>query len=103
MPHKRASAPWKALYGERTKPRRTRTRTPQPPGPPGCIWPQGKADGTCRKPVQQGLALCPHHAKVLAQEPTGTCAWPGCPQPAPFRSLCTYHHKRALGLLEGGR
>jgi hypothetical protein len=53
--------------------------------------------------VLQRLALCGEHAKVLSQGPGVACAWPGCLQPAPFRALCTYHDKRAHGLLDAGR
>lgn len=55
--------------------------------------------GACGSPTVDGLALCAAHAKVL-DHAGSTCAWPECAQTRPFNSLCAYHLKRALGLLE---
>jgi hypothetical protein len=71
-------------------------------GDAGCIWP-GKDGTRCRKQVQQGLALCCGHAKVLSLQPGRECVWLGCSQAASFRSTCPYHEKRCRGLLDGGR
>jgi hypothetical protein len=55
--------------------------------------------GACGDPLAEDVALCPEHAKVLGEPAGETCAWPGCEQTSPFRPLCPYHMKRALGLL----
>ena len=92
---RRARRPWNSALGKRGRPRK------EPPGTePGCIWPiESRAGGACGDELAGGLALCPEHAKVLRQPPGTTCAWPGCEQTAPFKALCSYHTKRALGLL----
>jgi hypothetical protein len=43
--------------------------------------------------------LCSMHAKVLQQRVGKTCAWPGCPQTGIVKPLCSFHLKRATGLL----
>jgi hypothetical protein len=104
MRHLQATAPWNAPRTAGTSRRgRPRRSGRAPKERPGCIWPDQPGGKACRKQVSQNLALCPQHAKVLGMGGGATCAWPGCSQPAPFRSLCSYHHKRALGLMEGGR
>jgi hypothetical protein len=68
----------------------------------GCAWPvkTRRRTGICGGPTVNGLALCARHAAILDQVAGETCAWPDCAQTRPFNSLCAYHLKRALGLLE---
>ena len=106
MRQSRVTAPWNGADTVAVRPGRPRKSGLGPTGTPGshgCIWPEWEAGATCRKRVVQRLALCGEHAKVLSQGPGTACAWPGCLQPAPFRALCTYHDKRAHGLLDAGR
>lgn len=100
---KRATAPWNSVNTLTTKPGRPRKTVSEKNGRPGCMWPQREGGTACRRQVEQGKALCPDHAKILGGGPGTACAWPGCPQSAPFRSLCSYHHKRAHGLLDATR
>jgi hypothetical protein len=91
---RRASRPWTAA-GKLGRPRKQPAEKK-----PGCIWPvDGRPGGTCGDRLAEGLALCPEHAKTLDRPPGKTCAWPGCEQTTPFKPLCSYHLKRALGLL----
>jgi len=92
---KRGRRPWNSAVGARGRPRKDTPRANE-----GCIWPvQSRPGGMCGAPLAEGLALCREHAKVLDAPPGRTCAWPGCEQTSPFRALCAYHVKRALGLL----
>jgi hypothetical protein len=91
----RASTPWNGVTGRRGRPRKDRADEER-----GCIWPvEGRRAGVCGDRLAEGLTLCPEHGKVLDRPPGATCAWPGCEQTTPFRPLCSYHMKRALGLL----
>lgn len=103
MRQKRVTAPWNSADTVVPRPGRPRKSALETNGRPGCIWPEWEPGRSCRRRVEQRLALCPEHAKVLARSPGEACAWPGCLQPAPFRSLCTYHEKRAHGLLDAAR
>jgi hypothetical protein len=91
---KHGSVPWNSGGAKRGRPSKEPAR-----GTGGCQWPERHPPETCgRKPVA-GLMLCSEHAKILDQRAGRACAWPGCSQTAPFEALCTYHAKRALGLL----
>jgi hypothetical protein len=99
---RRGTAPWKRSSNVTAKRGRPRKQAAGTNGDAGCIWP-GKDGTRCRKQVQQGLALCCGHAKVLSLQPGRECVWPECSQAASFRSTCPYHEKRCRGLLDGGR
>src|SRR5436309_11984326 len=103
MRQNRVTAPWNGVDTVAAKPGRPRKNGVGTNGNPGCIWPEWEEGAACRKRVAHRLALCAEHAKVLSRGPGEACAWPGCLQPAPFRALCTYHDKRAHGLLDAGR
>jgi hypothetical protein len=92
---KRARRPWNSALGARGRPRK------RPGGTNGgCIWPvPSRPGGVCGALPTEGMALCREHARVLDDPPGKACAWPGCEQTSPFRALCAYHVKRALGLL----
>lgn len=103
MRQKRATTPWNTGNSVTVRRGRPRKDAPETNGRSGCVWPE-REDGTaCQGEVQHGLALCPQHGKILMREPGSECAWPGCPQGAPFRSLCLYHDVRAHGLLDAAR
>ena len=68
--------------------------------PSCCAWPDRATGSECSKKAVKGLAVCAVHATVIDEGPGEICAWPSCTQSAPFRALCAYHLKRALGLLE---
>lgn len=102
MRQKYATAPWNSLSSGTTKRGRPRTIAPKTNGSPGCIWPN-REGAACRGQVELGLALCGQHAKILTRGPGWSCAWPGCPQPAPFHGICTYHLKLAQGLMDAAR
>ena len=92
---KRANRPWNSAFGSRGRPRKVPTGADD-----GCIWPvQASRGGTCGAPPAKDVALCGEHAKILDEPPGERCAWPGCEQTSPFKALCAYHLKRALGLL----
>lgn len=96
---KGAVAPWNALGAARMG---RSWKPPEPSEPSGCVWPAADGSGgSCRKPTDQGMALCAAHVGVLS-EGSGQCAWPRCQQGA-FGVLCTYHDKRARGLIGHAR
>ena len=103
MRQKRATAPWKRSDTPAAKRGRPRKQEAKTVGEAGCIWPEQEGGKRCGRHVKRGLALCNGHAEILSLPPSRECRWPGCSQAAPFRSMCPYHQKRCLGLLEGGR
>ena len=96
MEIRRATKPWNNTRAETSYVRRNAVEAKEA----ACVWPrEDPAETLCGKPQVDGLALCDEHVKIMHRGPSGTCAWPGCLQAAPFRSLCSYHMKRAVGLL----
>lgn len=91
-----ATTPWHVSEA-RTPGRRPKAKESRP----ACIWPTH--EGSCGAPIQDGLAICPEHAKILRASAGHECAWPPCTQFAPYEALCCYHGKVARGLLTPAR